>query len=59
MVRLFLTLLLFFVLFIFGCGPSQAEIEDTIDSKFQNLMASFPTPTPVTIKAHVQANTHV
>ena len=59
MVRLFLTLLLFFVLFIFGCGPSQAEIEDTIDSKFQNLMASVPTPTPVTMPTPVPTPTPV
>ncbi|MEC7880761.1 MAG: serine protease [Chloroflexota bacterium] len=59
MVRLFLTLLLFFALFAFGCGPSQDEIEDTIDSKFQNLMAAVPTATPITMPTPVPTATPI
>jgi S1-C subfamily serine protease len=59
MVRLFSTLLLFFALFTFGCGPSQDEIEDTIDNKFQNLMATVPTATPITMPTPVPTATPI
>ena len=57
MVRLLLILSI--ALFFYGCGPSQEEIEGTIDSKFKDLMASFPTATPVTMPTPVPTATPV
>ena len=55
MVRLLLIVSI--VLFSYGCGPSQEEIEGTIDSKFKDLMASVPTATPVTMPTPVPTAT--
>ena len=49
MVKSCLALILLFSVFVLSCGPSQSEIEDTIESKFLNLMESLPTATPITI----------
>ncbi|MBE31590.1 MAG: endoglucanase, partial [Rickettsiales bacterium] len=57
MVRLLLIVSI--VLFSYGCGPSQEEIEGTIDSKFKDLMASVPTATPVTMPTPVPTATPV
>ena len=47
--KLYLVTILLFSLLAFSCGPSQSEIEDTVESKFLSLMESLPTATPITI----------